>query len=788
LQFETQKGTVVENSNLNLEATEPTLPEPGEEGAEDALDLALSEAPEGSSRERYRYARERIFPLIEGLEDEGERGPVLDDVAKKLKLGKKDLRNSFTAFEKDLQDQERGQHGEGRAEDDLAPEPGTNLYERAMELLRCPDLLRKAAEDMERLGHVGEPGNKQLAFVCAISARAGRPIQPSTHAESSTGKNFLWDSVLSLLPPELVMKRSAISDKALFRTEADLRGAVLYLQEVAGSEGADFTIRVLQSAQYLEYEATEKMPDGSFGTVVHRKEGPVVVVQTTTEIRLYHENDTRVFPIYLDESVEQTERIVYSALHRASTGGISQEDREDVLGVWHSAIRLLEPAEVIVPYAELIQVPSHRVRVRRDVNRLLDVIRVHAWLHQHGRERDEQDRILATEADFHKAVELVADSLQRAWKSLTPAEEAVLAAIGSLPKASQKNGFTRSDLEVEGHDTRRVQDALKALSETGYLERDRRGGPGGFRYTLTRDAETKGLAISLRPPDDDGEDNAGETNLDARGDSAESDATEGDEDEGGEARGTTRKEDRAVETPVLREEHANARPRAGEPEDDLSGDEPRDEDEGEEEDEQESVDYLGELTELAWYRAQTVFAVEDTDSYLSDDDPLVRRLRHGTPIYHGRLTDPGAPGDDTPLVLSAEDVLGLGGAEEGGAQERCPTDRLATPGEARARLERTIRQLQRGRHRFHDPGLDEFFYMLMEPGPRNPESWCKEGRLHVERWAKEGTDEEVWALIALREGWSPPDSAIERAVWQYVTGNDEGGESEDLPPSNRFTF
>ena len=87
-----------------------------------------------------------------------------------------------------------------------------------MELLRSPDLLLEAAQAMERLGHVGELNNKQLAFVCAVSARAGTPIQPSTHAQSSSGKNFLWDSVLSLLSPEMMIKRSGLSAKALFRT------------------------------------------------------------------------------------------------------------------------------------------------------------------------------------------------------------------------------------------------------------------------------------------------------------------------------------------------------------------------------------------------------------------------------------------------------------------------------------------------------------------------------------------------------------------------------------------
>ena len=35
--------------------------------AQDALDSELAEAPEGSKRERYRYAKEGLFPLISRL-------------------------------------------------------------------------------------------------------------------------------------------------------------------------------------------------------------------------------------------------------------------------------------------------------------------------------------------------------------------------------------------------------------------------------------------------------------------------------------------------------------------------------------------------------------------------------------------------------------------------------------------------------------------------------------------------------------------------------------------------
>src|ERR671911_2983151 len=121
---------------------------------------------------------------------------------------------------------------------------------------------------------------------------------------------------------EMVVKRSGLSAKALFRTQTNLKGAVLYIQEVSGSEDAEYTIRVMQSDGRLEYEATEKMPDGSMRNVIHQTEGPTVVVQTTTRNHLHPENETRVFPIYIDESERQTGRIVSSILKDASGAGV----------------------------------------------------------------------------------------------------------------------------------------------------------------------------------------------------------------------------------------------------------------------------------------------------------------------------------------------------------------------------------------------------------------------------------------------------------------------------------
>lgn len=182
--------------------------------AVDALDLAISEAQEGSTAQKdnlktYKFTKEQILPLLLCLEDEGERDAALKDVAGKLKLTIKPLRKALMALEESEQE-ETGQEESTRTEE-LAPQPGTKRYERAMELLTSSDILEKASEDMQFLEQVGEFTTKRLALICAVSAKSGRPIQPSTHAQSSAGKNALWDMTLSLLPEEMVVRRSGLT-------------------------------------------------------------------------------------------------------------------------------------------------------------------------------------------------------------------------------------------------------------------------------------------------------------------------------------------------------------------------------------------------------------------------------------------------------------------------------------------------------------------------------------------------------------------------------------------------
>ena len=124
---------------------------------------------------------------------------------------------------------------------------------------------------------------------------------------------------------------------------------------------------------------------------------------------------------------------------------------------------------MVLPYAERIETPNARLRIRRDARRLIDVVRVIAWMHQHQRERDTKGRILVTEEDLEEALRLVSESSRRAWQTLTPSEEKVLEAIRRLPEIQRtRNGFKRREVKVEEVSNRRVKELLKSLTDTGY--------------------------------------------------------------------------------------------------------------------------------------------------------------------------------------------------------------------------------------------------------------------------------------------------------------------------------
>jgi len=304
---------------------------------------------------------------------------------------------------------ERARREEPAAE---ALEPGPERRAAAEELLRGPDVLDRAAAAMEALGHVGEGAVKRLAYLAATSRLMAHPLSVLLLAPSGTGKSDLLDTVAALMPPEQVAPLVRLTANSLYYMGPDaLRHKLVVVDEYEGAGEADHPLRVLQSKGELRLSATVT---GRAQEFVAR--GPVAVVSGTTAATLDVQNTSRCLVLALDDSPEQTARVQAAQARVWSGQAVHPPD----LQVWADAQRILEPAEVAIPFAERLAFPARTTADRRAPGQLLGLVAAHALLHQLDRERDPQGRVVATPADYAAVHTLLRPSVDLDVDGLPP--------------------------------------------------------------------------------------------------------------------------------------------------------------------------------------------------------------------------------------------------------------------------------------------------------------------------------------------------------------------------------
>ena len=201
------------------------------------------------------------------------------------------------------------------------------------------------------------------------------------------------------------------------------------VEERNGSEESDYAIRILQSKGYLT-TAIPLPPEepGVMRTRLITVRGPVSYIETTTDPDIDPQNLNRCFDVHLDESPEQTARVLKDrqARRMRSCEWTASEARMQL----HKDVqRLIAPHPVIIPFAANLKFPSTQVRYRRDHERLLGLIDTSALLHQHQREITTNPRgqrmIVASPHDYRVAHRLASVAMSLATDELsTHAREA----------------------------------------------------------------------------------------------------------------------------------------------------------------------------------------------------------------------------------------------------------------------------------------------------------------------------------------------------------------------------
>ncbi|HZQ17450.1 MAG TPA: hypothetical protein VFA90_01920 [Terriglobales bacterium] len=215
----------------------------------------------------------------------------------------------------------------------------------ALKLLCSRHFFNEFLAAMRKEGLVCEEPNALVLLIVVVSRLLPHPLHVFIKGRSSAGKNFLVRLLLRLLPKHVITEVTSVSDKAWNYLNRDFRHTVVYLQEENEAAGNIQPLRLLISeGRVVRLVATWEGKERVTKKYVAR--GPVSSISTTTRQRLTIDDENRHISIRLNESHDQTGRII-KAYARSSEGLTNAERR-----TWRMVHRLLEKrigAEITFP-------------------------------------------------------------------------------------------------------------------------------------------------------------------------------------------------------------------------------------------------------------------------------------------------------------------------------------------------------------------------------------------------------------------------------------------------------
>ena len=353
--------------------------------------------------------------------------------------------------------------------------------QEALALLRDENLIERIMADVERVGLVGEPSNALVAHLACISRKLAVPLAVLIQSTSAAGKSLLMDTVLALTPAEDRVHYSAMTGQSLFYLgETDLKHRILAIAEEEGVRQAAYALKVLQSQGELTIASTGKDPvTGMLVTQQYRVEGPVMLFLTTTAIDVDEELVNRCLVLTINESREQTRRILARQRSARTLAGLqATSEAESIRTLHQNAQRLLRPLAVVNPYAEDLTFLDDRTRMRRDHAKYLTLIEAITLLRQHQREIKTLrqagaviEYIEVELADIALANRLAHEVLGRSLDELPPQTRRVLGMIETfVTERMQQQALVRSDARF----TRRELRSRSGMSDAAirvHLER-----------------------------------------------------------------------------------------------------------------------------------------------------------------------------------------------------------------------------------------------------------------------------------------------------------------------------
>lgn len=361
--------------------------------------------------------------------------------------------------------------------------------EKAVQFLSNKRLLENIDKLLEQSGIVGEEENRKLLFILASSYKMPYLLHALIQGTSGEGKSHLLNSIAECMPQEDVMNLTRITSKSLYHyREKELMNKLILIQDFDGlDEEAQFAFREMQSAKFLSSSTVVKDMFGQTRGKMKQVQAHFSSLTATTKAEVYYDNMSRSVVLGVDESQEQTLRIIKQQNMKIA-GISSSESEQQAKQLLRNAMRVLKSYEVVNPYADKLMLPLEAKMLRRLNSQFQNFVSQITILHQFQRKTDDKGRLIATKEDIQKAVEIFFSSIVIKVDELDKSTRQFFERLKGYVK-SQTGGTThrfcirevRQDLNMSKTSANKY---FQTLQELEYIQAVEGSVNKGFKYQV----------------------------------------------------------------------------------------------------------------------------------------------------------------------------------------------------------------------------------------------------------------------------------------------------------------
>jgi len=376
--------------------------------------------------------------------------------------------------------------------------------QEAKKYLISKNLIANLQKDLEKIGILGENENALILFLAMASHKSDNPFSVLCLAKSGIGKSYLLQKLSACMPKNNFSYHTQISENALYYFDSkQIDGKVLFIEDLEWTNAMLNPLATLQTQGKLIKTRATKDKDGMIHSTTFEVAGKLCLIACAYAEKNYESLSLPFLCLHLNHSHTQDINVM-EYQKKCKAGLINQAEIAKKQRLLQCVIALLKNANIINPFATLINMPDDLPYPRKTLLLLLNFIDTITFFLQYQREQvaNQQTSELMIKThpdDIELAFNLLKNSLFRRADELSTNARGFYNWLRDFLKKAETNQFTALDIrKAKRIHPRTLNRYLQELCLFNYIQIA--GGNKyreGYQYKITNFDEENGLNNSI---------------------------------------------------------------------------------------------------------------------------------------------------------------------------------------------------------------------------------------------------------------------------------------------------